>query len=157
MNARAFLPTSSALSPARAACGPTDGPSRLLVLNLPGGVRFYPIFAPMSDDPNDRGLSRKHLMASIDASLKPLMQGHLREMERDLREAGFSEVTAQFRPADTPPELPRPGGPVTPITQARPVCGKSACTRGAAAGLSSSTRLMARVRTSRPSRSRVRR
>ena len=27
---------------------------------------------PMSDDPNDRGLSRKHLMASIDASLRRL-------------------------------------------------------------------------------------
>jgi aryl-alcohol dehydrogenase-like predicted oxidoreductase len=29
-------------------------------------------FYPMSGDPNDRGLSRKHLMASIDASLKRL-------------------------------------------------------------------------------------
>ena len=29
-------------------------------------------FYPMSDDPNDRGLSRKHLMASIDASLRRL-------------------------------------------------------------------------------------
>ena len=27
------------------------------------------VFNPMSDDPNDRGLSRKHVMASIDASL----------------------------------------------------------------------------------------
>src|SRR5690349_7717274 len=26
-------------------------------------------FSPMSDDPNDRGLSRKHLLASIDRSL----------------------------------------------------------------------------------------
>jgi aryl-alcohol dehydrogenase (NADP+) len=30
------------------------------------------VFTPMSDDPNDRGLSRKHVMASIDASLKRL-------------------------------------------------------------------------------------
>jgi len=30
------------------------------------------VFNPMSDDPNDRGLSRKHIMASIDASLKRL-------------------------------------------------------------------------------------
>jgi 1-deoxyxylulose-5-phosphate synthase len=29
-------------------------------------------FYPMSDDPNDRGLSRKHLFAAIDASLKRL-------------------------------------------------------------------------------------
>jgi 1-deoxyxylulose-5-phosphate synthase len=29
-------------------------------------------FSPMSDDPNDRGLSRKHLFNSIDASLKRL-------------------------------------------------------------------------------------
>jgi aryl-alcohol dehydrogenase-like predicted oxidoreductase len=30
------------------------------------------VFNPMSDSPNDRGLSRKHIMASIDASLKRL-------------------------------------------------------------------------------------
>ncbi len=30
------------------------------------------VFYPMSDKPNDRGLSRKHIMASIDASLKRL-------------------------------------------------------------------------------------
>ncbi len=30
------------------------------------------VFQPMSDRPNDRGLSRKHIMASIDASLKRL-------------------------------------------------------------------------------------
>jgi aryl-alcohol dehydrogenase (NADP+) len=30
------------------------------------------VFNPMSDDPNDRGLSRKHVMASIDGSLKRL-------------------------------------------------------------------------------------
>jgi 1-deoxyxylulose-5-phosphate synthase len=30
------------------------------------------VFAPMSDDPNDRGLSRKHVLASIDASLARL-------------------------------------------------------------------------------------
>lgn len=30
------------------------------------------VFNPMSDDPNNRGLSRKHIMASIDASLKRL-------------------------------------------------------------------------------------
>ncbi len=30
------------------------------------------VFNPMSDDPNDRGLSRKHIMSSIDNSLKRL-------------------------------------------------------------------------------------
>ena len=30
------------------------------------------VFSPMSDEPNDRGLSRKHIMKSIDASLKRL-------------------------------------------------------------------------------------
>jgi 1-deoxyxylulose-5-phosphate synthase len=30
------------------------------------------VFNPMSEDPNDRGLSRKHIMASIDASLRRL-------------------------------------------------------------------------------------
>jgi aryl-alcohol dehydrogenase-like predicted oxidoreductase len=30
------------------------------------------VFNPMSDSPNDRGLSRKHIMASIDRSLKRL-------------------------------------------------------------------------------------
>jgi aryl-alcohol dehydrogenase (NADP+) len=30
------------------------------------------VFFPMSDDPNERGLSRKHLLSSIDASLKRL-------------------------------------------------------------------------------------
>jgi aryl-alcohol dehydrogenase-like predicted oxidoreductase len=30
------------------------------------------VFNPMSDDPNDRGLSRKHIMAAIDKSLKRL-------------------------------------------------------------------------------------
>ena len=30
------------------------------------------VFNPMSDCPNDRGLSRKHILASIDASLKRL-------------------------------------------------------------------------------------
>jgi aryl-alcohol dehydrogenase-like predicted oxidoreductase len=30
------------------------------------------VFYPMSDDPNDRGLSRKHVMTSIDGSLKRL-------------------------------------------------------------------------------------
>src|SRR6266542_2084792 len=30
------------------------------------------VYYPMSDDPNDRGLSRKHVMAAVDASLKRL-------------------------------------------------------------------------------------
>jgi aryl-alcohol dehydrogenase (NADP+) len=30
------------------------------------------VYYPMSDDPNDRGLSRKHILASIDASLRRL-------------------------------------------------------------------------------------
>jgi aryl-alcohol dehydrogenase (NADP+) len=34
-------------------------------------------FLPMSDDPNDRGLSRKHLFHSIDASLKRLGTDHV--------------------------------------------------------------------------------
>lgn len=33
--------------PVARACGPDDGPTRLLVLYLPGGVRFYPLFVPM--------------------------------------------------------------------------------------------------------------
>jgi N-methylhydantoinase A len=33
---------------------------------------------------------RRASSAAIDASIKPLMQAHLREMERDLREAGFA-------------------------------------------------------------------
>lgn len=37
--------------------------------NVVIGTKAY---FPMSDDPNDRGLSRKHLMASIDASLRRL-------------------------------------------------------------------------------------
>lgn len=34
-------------------------------------------FYPMSDDPNDRGLSRKHLFHSIDASLRRLQLDHV--------------------------------------------------------------------------------
>src|SRR4029450_12900353 len=30
------------------------------------------VYYPMSEDPNDRGLSRKHVMSSIDASLRRL-------------------------------------------------------------------------------------
>ena len=35
------------------------------------------VFQPMSDDPNDRGLSRKHIMTSIDASLRRLGTDYL--------------------------------------------------------------------------------
>ena len=35
------------------------------------------LFAPMSDDPNDRGLSRKHIMHSIDNSLRRLGTDHV--------------------------------------------------------------------------------
>ncbi|MEX2647512.1 MAG: aldo/keto reductase [Alphaproteobacteria bacterium] len=35
------------------------------------------LYNPMSDDPNDRGLSRKHVMASIDASLKRLKMDYV--------------------------------------------------------------------------------
>lgn len=35
------------------------------------------VFYPMSDRPNDRGLSRKHIMASIDASLERLGTDHV--------------------------------------------------------------------------------
>ena len=35
------------------------------------------VFNPMSDSPNDRGLSRKHIMASIDRSLKRLGTDHV--------------------------------------------------------------------------------
>lgn len=35
------------------------------------------VFNPMSDDPNDRGLSRKHIMNSIDASLRRLQTDHV--------------------------------------------------------------------------------
>jgi aryl-alcohol dehydrogenase (NADP+) len=34
-------------------------------------------YYPMSDDPNDRGLSRRHLMSAIDASLKRLGMDHV--------------------------------------------------------------------------------
>ena len=35
------------------------------------------VFNPMSDDPNDRGLSRKHIFDSIDASLRRLQMDHV--------------------------------------------------------------------------------
>ena len=35
------------------------------------------VFSPMSDDPNDRGLSRKHIMRSIDRSLKRLQTDYV--------------------------------------------------------------------------------
>ncbi len=35
------------------------------------------VFNPMSDDPNDKGLSRKHIMNSIDASLRRLQMDHV--------------------------------------------------------------------------------
>jgi aryl-alcohol dehydrogenase-like predicted oxidoreductase len=35
------------------------------------------VFFPMSDQPNDRGLSRKHIMASIDGSLRRLGTDHV--------------------------------------------------------------------------------
>jgi aryl-alcohol dehydrogenase (NADP+) len=35
------------------------------------------VFNPMSDDPNDRGLSRKHIMRSIDRSLKRLQTDYV--------------------------------------------------------------------------------
>lgn len=35
------------------------------------------VFFPMSDDPNDRGLSRKHILASIDRSLRRLGTDHV--------------------------------------------------------------------------------
>jgi aryl-alcohol dehydrogenase-like predicted oxidoreductase len=35
------------------------------------------VFYPMSDDPNDQGLSRGHIMASIDASLRRIGTDHL--------------------------------------------------------------------------------
>src|SRR5690606_4709534 len=44
----ALLDRMSRVAPARA-CD-DDGPTRLLVLYLQGGVRFYPFFVPMSDE-----------------------------------------------------------------------------------------------------------
>ncbi|HSE41139.1 MAG TPA: aldo/keto reductase [Acidobacteriota bacterium] len=35
------------------------------------------VFFPMSDDPNDRGLSRKHILSSIDASLRRLQMDYV--------------------------------------------------------------------------------
>lgn len=35
------------------------------------------VFWPMSDDPNDRGLSRKHIMESVDKSLRRIGTGYL--------------------------------------------------------------------------------
>lgn len=37
---------------------------------------FYPVY-PMSEDPNDRGLSRKHIFDAIDASLRRLGTDHV--------------------------------------------------------------------------------
>jgi len=34
-------------------------------------------YYPMSDDPNDRGLSRKHLLSSVDASLRRMDTDHI--------------------------------------------------------------------------------
>jgi len=42
-----------------------------------GYVLATKAFFPMSDDPNDRGLSRKHLFASIDGSLERLRTDHI--------------------------------------------------------------------------------
>src|SRR5262249_32569339 len=41
------------------------------------GVIATKVYRAMSDDPKDRGLSRKHIMASIDASLKRLGTDHV--------------------------------------------------------------------------------
>jgi aryl-alcohol dehydrogenase-like predicted oxidoreductase len=35
------------------------------------------VYAPMSDDPNDRGLSRKHILSSIEGSLRRLQTDHV--------------------------------------------------------------------------------
>lgn len=35
------------------------------------------VYFPMSDEPNDRGLSRKHIMAAVDASLRRLGTDHI--------------------------------------------------------------------------------
>ena len=35
------------------------------------------VYLPMSDDPNDRGLSRKHIMDAVEASLRRLDQRNL--------------------------------------------------------------------------------
>ena len=35
------------------------------------------VFYPMSDDPNDRGLSRQHILSSIDRSLKRIGTDHV--------------------------------------------------------------------------------
>ena len=35
------------------------------------------VFFPMSDDPNDRGLSKKHILSSIDASLRRLQMDYV--------------------------------------------------------------------------------
>ena len=43
------------------------------------------VFNPMGDGPNDRGLSRKHIMDSIDASLQRLQTDYV-----DLYRAGIS-------------------------------------------------------------------
>src|SRR5260370_21132564 len=46
------------------------------------------VYSPMSDDPNDRGLSRKHLMASIDDSLRRLGMDYVDLYQIHRRDAG---------------------------------------------------------------------
>jgi len=52
------------------------------------------VFYPMSDDPNDRGLSRKHLMAAVDNSLRRLGTDYidLYQIHRWDREAPLEET-----------------------------------------------------------------
>ncbi|MFD0854953.1 aldo/keto reductase, partial [Actinomadura adrarensis] len=53
---------------------------RLLAKLFPGRddyVLATKVYSPMGDGPNERGLSRKHIMASIDASLRRLGTDHV--------------------------------------------------------------------------------
>lgn len=54
------------------------------------------VYFPMSDDPNDRGLSRRHIMQSIDASLRRLGTDHvdIYYVHRDDPETPIEETLA---------------------------------------------------------------
>src|SRR6185437_13176403 len=58
---------------------PEDAGRPFIKRALEHGINFVAtkVFNPMSDDPNDRGLSRKHIMRSIDRSLKRLQTDYV--------------------------------------------------------------------------------
>src|SRR5690242_7567422 len=53
------------------------GRTLLKLARREGLVLATKVFYPMSDDPNDQGLSRQHILASIDASLRRIGTDHV--------------------------------------------------------------------------------